>query len=912
MAVRKITNISSGVYTREIDLTLAIQAAGTFAGAAIGLTEKGPAFEVMVSSSFDERRLRLGDLNPNFPTSYYALEFLEQAQNYKEVRILGLEGYKDSKGFVILYDIPGGSSAPAVIGVSPVIADLETLAVVLKPRRSDIIGDPNKVANRVEVLSSPTPTDELFTLLITLVDTTTVTVQCSLRPDAKEYISKVFGEDPRDKTLVQGQASPLWVEFVLPSVKTKTSAAGIPAYFYPGQAIAQTSLNLISGDMTIDEGFLYPTTAISNVTATLSNVIVDIGTPPGGLTPPINTGDLIDISGVVGTGNMSAVNSTWQVGTIVGNTFHILDPVTAAEITTISGSYTSGGTVRLHYSITWEGEVLELGGSTTEIPFQTPITPWFVSDFDVNGEVKRLFRFFSISDGESANTEIKVEIRNLNPAGNNGKGSFDVIVREFSDREDGQEVVLEGFTNLTMDPANANYIVKRIGDGENFELQSRFLFIDLNTDDVLSNDLMPYGVEGFPNITGIKMPDLVWTTNYNFGKSLNKQVLGLANNATNMFVPVTRDNLSFKNVSDVAAATGIGFHLNPLNNLVFNPALWSVVNQEVYQVNPPTNTNTVTPTVKVQRSHFVVDFYGGFDAFNVYAQRDWNTTTSFDFQAFQIAVDTLNDPESIDADFSVLVTPDINFQDHPAAAETVLEMVQTRGDALYIFDFRYDTEASAQSAADDLNFSNMKSSFAATYFPHVQIEDTVNNINVWLPPSIISLATIASTATNEQVWQPPAGSLRTVTQHLIRTRKRMRLADREILKGANIDPITLFPGSGFEITESRTTQDFLSALSFIHNRLLLGFAKKALNQTLRPLLHQLNGQFTKNAFVNTVTPIFDRIKKLNGVEDFKVVVLSTSDDRTTLNGQIEIVPLYPVERIIVDFVLNNSGVQFTQ
>ena len=40
MATKPITNISSGIYTREIDLTIQTAAAGTFAGGAIGLTSK--------------------------------------------------------------------------------------------------------------------------------------------------------------------------------------------------------------------------------------------------------------------------------------------------------------------------------------------------------------------------------------------------------------------------------------------------------------------------------------------------------------------------------------------------------------------------------------------------------------------------------------------------------------------------------------------------------------------------------------------------------------------------------------------------------------------------------------------------------------------------------------------------------
>jgi hypothetical protein len=142
----------------------------------------------------------------------------------------------------------------------------------------------------------------------------------------------------------------------------------------------------------------------------------------------------------------------------------------------------------------------------------------------------------------------------------------------------------------------------------------------------------------------------------------------------------------------------------------------------------------------------------------------------------------------------------------------------------------------------------------------------------------------------------------------------LKLDDREILKGANINPITLFPGSGYEITEVRTTKENFSALSFIHNRLLLCYAKKVLNQVLRPLLMQLNSDITKDAFLATVRPIFDRIKKLNGLEEYSVEVVDRPElnDRTTLYGKITITPLYPIEKIVIDFVLAESGASFNE
>src|SRR5579863_2021482 len=132
--------ISSGVYFREIDLTVVTQATGGFSAAAIGLTENGPAFQITNSSTFTDRAFKLGNLNPDFPMSYYARQYLQQARNYKEVRLLGLEGYTDTNGFAIVYALSG--AAANVPNVSPLVVPAHGLVAVLKQRPTALTGRP--------------------------------------------------------------------------------------------------------------------------------------------------------------------------------------------------------------------------------------------------------------------------------------------------------------------------------------------------------------------------------------------------------------------------------------------------------------------------------------------------------------------------------------------------------------------------------------------------------------------------------------------------------------------------------------------------------------------------------------------------------------------------------------------------
>lgn len=943
--VARVPNISSGIYFREVDLTVVTRATGGFSAALIGLTEKGPAFEITTSTNYEDRAFRLGELNPEFPSSYFARQYLEQSRNFKEVRILGLEGYKDERGFAIALSVSG--SVPAVPGTSSLKLGANSLMAVLKERNPIETGRP-AIAN-VEVaaatyadpssgLTVTSATDYLFNVEITYVDSTTETITCSLRPESKEYIVKKFGDKPfildtngvKKFPLVRNVINPLWIDFIIPSVKSRPGLAYQLGYYLPGTTTTLGNLPLLIGDVGFGTNFTYQSAVVNNVEAILqagpgSPVIGTQVTVTGDITAWFGGSGLktIVLNNISGTGNITLANGTWAISnpvfTTPNTTFEIFDynasilagvnttPFTA--ITEASIFSNAGSPEVKKYEIpSWENDVLDF----EDIGYRTPITPWIVSDGDANGDYKKLFRFWSISDGEAANTEAKMEISNINPAGNNGKGTFDVVVRKWSDRDDLDNIRLETFKNLTMDSKSDNYIARRIGTGEDFDLRSRFVFVEMNDEEQLEDDILPYGSLGYPNTAGAKMADVQWTLEYDKTKPLFKQILGLSNNKINSFKEVTPSMLAFKSG---VGTIGKGFHLNPTNNTQFataQAAAFSFANQNIYTTTAlvPLPVNSLE---KAKRSKFVVHFFGGFDGFNVYSQRTWGDASSKDYEALQKAVEVLEDKENIDADFTILVTPDFQLDTHPTAVEFVTEMVRRRGDCLYLPDFSYDELADTVQASDLLTSSNIRSSSTAVYFPWLQIADSINKVNKWLPPSLLALGTITYTAMNENVWQPPGGAIRTVTNNLVRSRRRLKINDREQLKSVNINPITLFPGSGYEITEVRTTQEQFSALSFIHNRLLLCYAKKVLNQVLRPLLFQLNGDITKDGFLTTVRPIFDRIKKLNGVEEYKVELVDRPElnDRTTIYGRISITPLYAVERIVVDFQLEDSAITYS-
>jgi hypothetical protein len=101
--------VSPGVYTSELDLTFVAQSVGVTTLGLSGETLKGPAFEPILISSFDDFKLYFGSTspekdgngNPKYELGYVAKSYLQESNQLFVTRVLGLTGYKPYKTFGI-------------------------------------------------------------------------------------------------------------------------------------------------------------------------------------------------------------------------------------------------------------------------------------------------------------------------------------------------------------------------------------------------------------------------------------------------------------------------------------------------------------------------------------------------------------------------------------------------------------------------------------------------------------------------------------------------------------------------------------------------------------------------------------------------------------------------------------------
>lgn len=319
-------------------------------------------------------------------------------------------------------------------------------------------------------------------------------------------------------------------------------------------------------------------------------------------------------------------------------------------------------------------------------------TPWIVSNLmgDYKHiELKRLFRFHTISDGDASNSEVKISIENIKP----DEGTFDVVIRDINDTDEYQ-VVLEKFRKCNLSVGSKNYIAYKIGsyDGS-YESKSKYVTVECKEGE-MTPFTVPAGFLGYPQIkydgypvldnkqSNIINPLFKYNRSYDVDVKNRKQYFGLSTR-----VGVDLDMFTYKGRSayiDKPDMLTHGFHLDSrldlysngytssTNSNGYNPTV--TVDGEVgYKFdavsrNSRTTTLTNAPIIGAEEAmqgtiyeyvdlrKFTLYFYGGFDGWDKFREARTNTNDfkmskylgTYDFNSGEgYAFDRIEDTESL-------------------------------------------------------------------------------------------------------------------------------------------------------------------------------------------------------------------------------------------------------------------------
>jgi len=265
-----------------------------------------------------------------------------------------------------------------------------------------------------------------------------------------------------------------------------------------------------------------------------------------------------------------------------------------------------------------------------------------------------------------------------------------------------------------------------------------------------------------------------------------------------------------------------------------------------------------------------------------------------------------------DYQFNILSTPGLYNADYTSTISTIITNTTNRGDNLYVVDLTaYNgavTDAVTQAQSRD-------TSYAATYFPWVRVQDPGTGKQVNIPASTLIPGVYAYNDKVSAPWFAPAGINRGGLTTVLAPKLKLSQADRDILYSNNINPIAVFPKTGVSVFGQKTLQKGASSLDRINVRRLLIEMKAYISQIADTLVFEQNTITTRNNFLSRVTPYLSLIQQKQGLYAFKVVMDDTNNtpdviDRNQLVGQIYVQPSRTAEFIALDFILQPTGAQF--
>ena len=211
--------------------------------------------------------------------------------------------------------------------------------------------------------------------------------------------------------------------------------------------------------------------------------------------------------------------------------------------------------------------------------------------------------------------------------------------------------------------------------------------------------------------------------------------------------------------------------------------------------------------------------------------------------------------------------------------------------------------------------ASFDNSYAATYWPWVQMVDPQTGELVFVPASTAIPGVYVFTDASSEPWFAPAGLTRGALGQVVRAERRLTANNRDTLYEANVNPLATFPQSGVVVFGQKTLQKRASALDRVNVRRLLIALKGFISGVADNLVFEQNTIATRNNFLSVVNPYLEGVQQRQGLYAFKVVMDDTNNtptviDRNELVGQIFLQPTKTAEFIILDFNVLPTGATF--
>ena len=212
----------------------------------------------------------------------------------------------------------------------------------------------------------------------------------------------------------------------------------------------------------------------------------------------------------------------------------------------------------------------------------------------------------------------------------------------------------------------------------------------------------------------------------------------------------------------------------------------------------------------------------------------------------------------------------------------------------------------------DTRDSALNSSYAAVYWPWVQVFNPFAGAEEYYDPTIFAARQCVFTDAVSEPWFAPAGFNRGRLTKPTDTEIKLNQGDRDALYSNSINPIANDANTGITIFGQRTTQRAPTALDRVNVRRLMIYLRKVLLELGKPFQFEPNDQFTWELVEDAINPFLDDLLARRAIVEGSVKCDSTTNtparvDRNELWCSVTIKPTKAAETIVFEVNLTSKS-----
>jgi len=214
--------------------------------------------------------------------------------------------------------------------------------------------------------------------------------------------------------------------------------------------------------------------------------------------------------------------------------------------------------------------------------------------------------------------------------------------------------------------------------------------------------------------------------------------------------------------------------------------------------------------------------------------------------------------------------------------------------------------------SSDVRDSALNSSYAAVYWPWVQVFNSFAGAEEYYDPTIFAARQCVFTDAVSEPWFAPAGFNRGRLTKPTETEVKLNQGDRDALYSNSVNPISNDPNTGITIFGQKTTQRTPTALDRVNVRRLMIYLRKVLLELGKPFQFEPNDQFTWELVEDAINPFLDDLLARRAIIEGSVKCDSTTNtparvDRNELWCSVTIKPTKAAETIVFEVNLTSQS-----